>query len=490
MEQKQRKNEFEQFDVEIYKVNSVTGQNQFIYFDYGLDKLFRETNLLNIYDMLKQKDIIKFAKFVNAENGIVEKYLNNKDLDTLEIEDHLLTEQKQYYKVFVRKVLLYKQNVDGYTFKPLYKRIIRENNKVCFNLYRPLHNFNGLKLDIKAKFPCCEFLMKNLLQEGYEHFLDFLAWKLQKPCEIVSNHWIIQDDGGTGKTEILGDFILDKLFNVSIIGQDELHSPFTSYMENTTIVIAEEIEGYSDEKKIKMLTGAKFIMINDKFKSVFKIRNYNNWIIFSNDIRPLKISINDRRWNVVGGGKRLAPASDGDWSKTLFGSKAGNEVFFLKFHKNIDEEIKCLYKYLLARPVNRVQVQQTLNTKHKQQLEEMNYTSEHEFFNEIKDIGIENVIKEYYSKNVDYFINECIMKVEVGENEGYWIRISEFYDLYKDYVNKCNLKPLSKNHLVRRLKKVKGFKDMFGESKVISHDGKKFQAIKIHTYKDENKELI
>lgn len=477
--------------IEIFKIDSVNGQNNLILCMNDTKTIIRDTSLFNIYDIIKERYLADFMKFMCSENKkICEMYKIDKDnlTDIALMKQCAVENQKPFFGSFKNYALTTKKNVYGYLFLPINKRIVKINKERYFNINNPKLEFNDLTPIEERKFPHLELLMKNILQEGYEHFLNFLAWKLQKPTELIPNHWVIQDRGGTGKTEILGEFILERLFNIAIIGQDDLNSQFNAFMSYSTIVICEEIEGYENEKKIKMLTGSKFITINEKNRPTFKIRNFNNFIIFSNSFKALKISNDDRRFNVVGGGKRLIPTSDGNWEKTLFKSKEENKKFFKEFHEQLDEELRNLYQYLIGKKVERIEVQQNISTKAKSELIEINNTSEIEFLREMLEIGIEGIAKEYWNRPYIDFLEKAIVSMPSGKHKGAWVRSKEFYQLYKFYSRDSELKTISKNNFFRRIKETQYYDKIFSDSNFISFDNQKFQALKIKSIKFETDE--
>lgn len=475
-------------NIQLYKLDSINNQNNLIFYDKNKNYIIRETNLLNVFDIVKSYDPKKFLfsawDSVKTEKSFIQNKHELNKLDDETIKLCLMNEQKPLFKWFRLQVELNVKHVQGFTSEPSFNKIITKNNLDYFNMFTPKHNFKDIQPTNKREFPCIEKLLKNILREGYEHFIHFLAWKVQKPSEMIPCHWIIQDDGGTGKTEILGDFILNKIFNISIIGQDELQSAFSSYIQDSEIIICEEIEGFENEKKIKHLTGSKTILINEKFKTGFKIRNFNNWIVFSNDINALKISEKDRRFNVVGGGLRLS-AINNNWDETLFKSESENKAFFSKFHKDISKEIKSLYSYLLGYPIDRLQLQQPLITQHKKDLQELNQTSEIQFIKEIHETNLNTIIEENYTKSKDRFFNEGIIK----KDNTYWIKTLYLYDLYKDYTKINGLRQISKNHFIRRLKETKEYNLIFSDYKTIWDQNKTFKALELKTYKDDNKDI-
>lgn len=466
------------FGIEIYRLDNATRNDWYLYFTKG-NHLYRDITLSKIFDILCHREPLKFHNYFGVGK------LPNTKKETIIID--IANNRDFVYNSFRNFLDVVQINIEGVTFKPTNERII--NNKL--NIFKPRGKFKELKPDISkgGKSPHIEKIMRNILQEGYEHFTHFMAWKLQHPCEIIPNHWIIRDDGGTGKTELLVSAILDKLFTINILGQDDLASGFTGYMQNTTMLVFEEIEGFDNQKKVKMITGAKYITINEKFRTPFRVENYNNCIFLSNDLKSLKIDDKDRRFNVVGGGKRLVATTNIGWDRCLFKSEEDNQKFFDGWHKHFDSELNNFYQYLMALKLDRNKTQKILDTREKKELEGINYSSDYEFLYEIKDMGFKSFVDEYSFKP-DYFFKTAIVKIDNKVRKGYFVSIKNIYDLYLDFCKASGLnRPISKNHLTRRLRVIESYKDIFSDSTQIHIDDKgNIKALEIYNFINENDE--
>jgi len=274
---------YHSFNCEFYKIEDNNTPNNFVLYNKSNNIFQTEISLINIFDILKDKHLdIMFELFINEKidnkklrikpktnhdkTNIMDKISKSShnhqvQLQIKELENFknssddekkliLINNQKESFRLFKNIVLLYKININGFEIIPNNKKIINRNGEKYLNIYRPLIDIDKIEIKLDREFSHIERLLKNILNEGYEFFLKFLAWKIQHPLNTIANHWIIQDDGGTGKTEILANEILYNIFNCSIIGQDELQSPYTDYLINKTFIIAEEIEGFSNEKKV------------------------------------------------------------------------------------------------------------------------------------------------------------------------------------------------------------------------------------------------
>lgn len=495
---------FKILNCEIYKVDTKI-QKDLILFDIDSSIYYSETTLGKCYDILIEKNPYVFYYVLNEiwynknEANVDFAICYNKGIFDLEIlkkipvdyiKENLNKFSKTVFEIFRANVFSQKINVYNLSFVPIEERVVTLNNLKFFNIYKNNCFFTNLKPKPNNDFEHIEFLLKNILQVGYDYFIKFLSWKIKNPLEPIDCHFVIQDDGGTGKTKILSN-ILCKLINSVTISQNDLDSNFNSYMVNSLIVICEEIEAYENERKLKYLTGVGgTIRINEKGKGEYDIVNYSNWFLLSNDKKSIKISDKDRRFIIIGGGKRLSPLSDGDWSKTIFKNMEDNHNFFdgaKGYHKNFDKELKNFYQNLISLDVQKKELLINLPTLKKEELIKLNYTSEQEFINEIIEIGLDNMFKEY-SNHKD--ISKCLIFIdkENSVNYGYWIRTSLFYQLYNDYCRVSNMKPLQKFNFFRRIYDFDEFNKYFDGNVFISHNGTKFRAIKISDdkYQDEN----
>jgi len=386
-----------------------------------------------------------------------------------EFKNFLVSFHEPIYNLFKEFMSYYKIIVDDTNYMPIHERIYMENGRKLLNLYKMPKGFKDLKPNSKAKFPHIERLTKNICgsEKRYIYFMNFLAYKIQNPLDVPPCHIIIQDDGGTGKSDLLLGDVLEKIFKVNPITQTELTSDFNSYMVGSSLIWCEEVEGFDDEKKLKALTGAKWISLNEKHEKNKKVKNYNNFIVASNELRVMKITEKDRRWSVIGGGKRLVPLTPDNWKETIFKDEKENEDFFKGYHKNLKTELNEIYSYLLSLKVTRNMVQIPLQNDLKNQLINMNKTSEISFVDDIFETNINHVMFETYGSNAPKFFERLIIN-KTGECGGNWIKLSGLFEFYIQYcLTNQYTKKLSKKIFLKRLQAYKLFNEVFNEYKVI-----------------------
>jgi len=423
------------------------------------------------------------SKIYNKLNEATKSFKTEMDF-----KDFLISFNEPIYNLFKEFMNYYKIIIDDTNYKPIPEQIYIEKNKTYLNKYVKDKRFLNLKPNLNAKFPHIERLIRNICGSKlrYEYFIKFIAYKIQFPLDVPPCHIIIRDDGGTGKSDLLLGDILENVLEVAVVTQNDLMDNFNGYMVGHSLVWCEEVEGFEDEKKLKALTGAKWINLNEKFEKGKKIKNYNNFIVVSNELRVMKITEKDRRWSIIGGGKRLVPLKQDNWEETIFQSEEDNKEFFRGYHKNLNFELEEFYKYLIAVKVERSDIQIPLNNKLKTELINMNKTSEIAFIDDIIDIKLDNLIIDIYGSKGITKLNNLIHKKD-GDLEGYWVTLKSLYKIYEDYCKGSGYdKKIGLKMFLSRLRAYKPFNLVFGEDKIIKIDSCSHKCLKVINHYDEN----
>jgi len=484
--------------VSIYGIKNLV-KDDLILLDLKNSTYILNINLSKIYNLLVEEypEIFVYLNKNDDEGNLNDILDKIKELKTKFDRDKLMEiinlNSKTIFSIFKQFVMSQKKVINGISFKPINERIITINNELYFNTYFSNIDFNNIKSTKDKKFPHFEKLLLNICgdNETYEYFTKFLAYKIQNPLNPIDTHFIIQDDGGTGKSKILSQ-ILSRLINTSIISQGEIESAFNSYLLNSLLIIAEEIEGYENEKQIKYLTSVNStICINQKFKASFNIINYTNWIFLSNDLKTIKLSEKDRRFIVMGGGKRLTPLKENEWNLTLFKDTEDNYNFFDSengYHNSFEKELQNYYAYLIGLKINKKDLLVNLPTHKKIELIKQSYTSEILFIEELIEIKIDGLLNEYEpTKDLNKFIYH---NSNDDGNKGYWIKNNDLYSLYKKFCIHNGYNSLTQNNFARRIQETQNYKNIFEDKKKIRINDKTFRCLKLKSYVDENKELI
>jgi len=457
----------------------------------------------DIYDYIRCESpkelLLGLAKFYMelSDNKNVTNHTpeNLKECSINECKNILVNNNKHYYELFKELVNLEKILINDFSFKPIPNEIYIENGLTYLNLYKLKSKFKNVVPDLLAPFPNFEFIIKNICgnQINYDYFMDFIAYKLQNPLDVPPCHIVIKDNGGTGKSDLLLGDILENIINIVPISQIDLESNYNSFMVGYSLVWCEEIEGFDDEKRLKSLTGAKFLTLNEKYEKNKKVKNHSNFIIATNEIKSIKIDVNNRRWSFIGGGKRLVPKFNNWIDETPFKDEIENISFFKNYYKDFDLEIINIYKHLIARKVTRSRIQIPLNNELKKEMININKSSEIIFIDEIIELGIIDFVKNNIKFNPNLFLNSFIIdrSKEKLFNKGYWISNKDFYKLYFEFCQNNNYKfKLSNNILMKRLYNYQPFNDLFSDFQILKIDKVSVRCLKLTNYYDENSEII
>lgn len=157
-----------------------------------------------------------------------------------------------------------------------YSRTVTNN----YNLY---HEFKYIPL--KGSIYWSEVLMNHVFGDQIE-----LGWRYMKllymfPDRIAPILVLVSKQRETGKTTFLNWLNMIYTHNVAMITPDDLTSQFNSFYATKNLIIIEEtlMEKSVTVEKLKALSTQKFITINQKHISEYKVPFYGKFILASNN---------------------------------------------------------------------------------------------------------------------------------------------------------------------------------------------------------------
>ena len=290
------------------------------------------------------------------------------------------------------------------------------------------NTFKGFKIDkvIKTK----EIEIKSTLI--YKHFKNlcnneeqvinyvskWLARKIQKPYKLTNTAILFRSIEGCGKDTFFdwfGHEILGKQYYVNEDKIEDIFGKFNPAIENKIIVVINETNGKDTkeiESSIKNALTRKINSIQYKGKTQFDNTNNIGYVFFSNQENPIKIDINDRRFQAIQCNNEIA--NNREYFKALRNEIEGD---------NKESIAKAFYDHLMSIDCD-----------------DFDFTGERvktEFYNDMKEHNIPVLIKFLESEIISSIYKDKITKEIKLKKSGIY-RASSLFELFNEYVKRNN----------------------------------------------------
>jgi hypothetical protein len=257
-------------------------------------------------------------------------------------------------------------------------------------------------------------LLTNYNEKSINYVLNYIADMIQNTDKLPAIAMLFKSKQGFGKDlflDILQTIIGHKYF-FRTADLNEVFGSFNSTIKDKIILQLNEVDGkdgFAMKEKLKNLITEEYTNINEKKIKQYKQNNYLRIFIMSNNINPIEISHDDRRFVVF---------------KAHF--KKPNREYFNKLVniKNNKNDIKTLYEYFKNFKININLREDRPKTDAYKEMHENNINPIYKFINEI-------IVKD----NIDEYFDDYIKHKKLG----ILIKSIEFYDSYKLYLNENEL---------------------------------------------------
>lgn len=189
--------------------------------------------------------------------------------------------------------------VTGDSFKPLGPRILPGN---LLNLWQaPQLQPSDQKVMKDQVAPFLEFLTRWFPDtEERAYFTRWMAWAVRYPNRRLIVTPLLRSDHSTGKgffaeclmTGLLGRKSVANTTLKSVVGD------FNEVLEGKTFVVIDELyrSGEATANALKSIQGNSTFTLNRKHQPIVSVENYLNFIVTSNDLVPLDLEAEDRRF--------------------------------------------------------------------------------------------------------------------------------------------------------------------------------------------------
>lgn len=466
---------FEILNIQIVVIESMT-KNNYILIDNNNQQRYYNYTKFSIKDYVRRNYPRQLLEYI-FQKGIIDAFFYDEVFEEDILKDEYkaliflcecLKEEKDFAQYLEKEIKIVTISVHAYECKISDEMIFTINNIRYFNTFVKKFKIPQVKPQLNDKFPTIALMLRNLCgndETHYQHLLLYRSFRLKYPDRKVTTNWIIADGGGTGKTTFYGDFILNKLSNYISIGDSELQSDFNEWLLNYNEIYIDEIEDYHNEAKLKRLTGAKMHSINVKGDKLKTILSKENYTIGTNKPETIKISEDDRRWNMTGGGLRILPLQNEqglDYSKSIFKTKKETDALVdtLANDTIMNTEFENFVAHLLALEPSEKVINTPIYSHLKKSVIDYNKPFERTMIDMMIDEGLDTAIAHYTSSPLEK------LPMYIQEQEGEWfITMDHLYEIYeKGYKREIgNNYKLSKKKFFKRIREYDKARTIFVE---------------------------
>ena len=290
------------------------------------------------------------------------------------------------------------------------------------------NTFKGFKIDKVVKTKDID-IKETLIYKHFKNLCNneelvinyvskWLARKIQKPYKLTNTAILFRSIEGCGKDTFFdwfGHEILGKQYYVNEDKIEDIFGKFNPAIENKIIVVINETNGKDTkeiESSIKNALTRKINSIQYKGKTQFDNTNNIGYVFFSNQENPIKIDINDRRFQAIQCNNEIA--NNREYFKALRNEIEGD---------NKDDIAKAFYDHLMSIDCD-----------------DFDFTGDRvktEFYNDMKEHNIPVLIKFLESEIISSVYKDKITK-EIKLKQSGVYRASLLFELFNDYVKRNN----------------------------------------------------
>ena len=248
------------------------------------------------------ESILTYCKTHNDNEG-AKYYLYGKDKfrDLVRPFKCFVGKEEEFFKLWIQD-----PNRKMYKDIRFYPKL--EDNKKYFNSF---DGFNYIKNDdydenVINLFKNHIDLLVNKETEGEEaseYLIQYIAHLIQKPEEKPGTAIVLKSRQGFGKDTLI-DMIQELINNRYVFRTADIDDIFGTYnvgIRDKLIVQLNELEGkdgFSNKEKVKNLITEDKTIIREKYVTQYEQQNFTRLFILSNNLNPIEISHDDRRFIV------------------------------------------------------------------------------------------------------------------------------------------------------------------------------------------------
>lgn len=179
--------------------------------------------------------------------------------------------------------------------------------------------------------------------DSYNYLINYIADMLQNPHKLPGVALLFKSKQGLGKDLMINylEKIIGETYVYRTSNLDEVFGNFNVGVKNKLLLQLNELEGkngFSNKERLKDIITALSLNINEKNVKQYIIRNCIRPVMFTNNIQPIDIPSDDRRFVVFQGGDLINPKDRPDYYNPLFNNVSNSDIInaLYKFFMDVD----------------------------------------------------------------------------------------------------------------------------------------------------------
>tara|TARA_R110000737_G_scaffold351161_1_gene392473 strand:+ start:3337 stop:5817 length:2481 start_codon:yes stop_codon:yes gene_type:complete len=342
--------------------DSPMNKYEMLYGDGGTDAVVAEMNKEIFYNRKTSEYIVMLPNRDWEAKSAADAAKEWEDKDfVIEIgDDQKIMNPFKIWKKSIKRKVIHK-----IVFDP------KNNSPDCFNLWTgyPIGAKDCQDADTETIKPLLDHIyskwcMKDPVQ--YNYVLDWFAHKLQKPWVKLAVVICLKSKEGSGKNIVLNKFKkIMRDYYVSISNVNQVLGDFNGMIEGKLLIDLDEVSyggNKAQNNQLKALITEEEQIVNKKNKEMYKIDNFADYLITTNETYFLYVSTHSRRFNVL------------QMDDFLCGIQTEAKKAYIQ--EILDVPAEAFAKFLYNRDVSKFNPRQFTKTALFQKQVELNWSSE------------------------------------------------------------------------------------------------------------------
>jgi hypothetical protein len=351
--------------------------------------------------------------------------------------------------------------VDDIIFKPIEKRIFKEDGCVFLNEYTPTKYLssefnNGCK---EETFISIKELLMNICaydKNAYWYLMKVLSLSVRKPWIKRHGYIVFQGEGASGKGSFF-ELVMAPIFEKYLLVDTEecLRTNFNGYSFDKLWVFIEEKDDSQNKTKGNISSTLKTISGNQTGVSERKgfdrkiVKDYRNFGMTTNKKSNIGLNLekNDRRATIFG------------YSKSLGDNIDAAPAIRLRMEKDIPKELDDFVSYLKNMEYDENEVFSSYKNEARDMLIEIDAANADHFINDIQEWSgesLETVVKDYgfleepdgeeiNFNTKDKKVNMNIYYSDKPSDQHFYISLQTMYEMFKKFCENHDKRVLGYN---------------------------------------------